>query len=70
MMDAAGWFSIWDVAVLPEWQAHQIGSTMVKEALEIIHETSPGATVFLFTTKHGFYERLGFSKESVSLRRS
>jgi GNAT superfamily N-acetyltransferase len=69
MWDAAGWFSIWDVAVMPEWQAQRIGSTMMKEALELIREVSPGAIVHLFTFKHGFYERLGFNLETASLRR-
>jgi ribosomal protein S18 acetylase RimI-like enzyme len=68
MFDAPGWFSIWDVAVLPDWQARKIGSTMMKEALEMIREVSPGAKVHLFTFKHGFYERLGFTKETVSMR--
>ena len=67
--DAPGWFSIWDVAVVPDWQARRIGSTMMREALEMIREASPGAIVHLFTYKHGFYERLGFTKETVSLRR-
>jgi ribosomal protein S18 acetylase RimI-like enzyme len=69
MHDAQGWFSIWDVAVLPEWQARRIGSALMREALAMIREESPGAIVFLFTYKHGFYERLGFGKESVSLIR-
>lgn len=69
MWDAPGWFSIWDVAVLPEWQANRIGSTMMKEAIEMIREASPGAIVHLFTFKHAFYERLGFSLEPASLRR-
>ena len=69
MWDAPGWFSIWDVAVVPDWQALRIGSTMMKEALEMIREASPGAIVHLFTFKHGFYERLGFTKETVSMRR-
>jgi uncharacterized glyoxalase superfamily protein PhnB/GNAT superfamily N-acetyltransferase len=69
MWDAPGWYSIWDVAVLPDWQARRIGSTMMKEALEMIREASPGAIVHLFTFKHGFYERLGFSEATVSLRR-
>jgi ribosomal protein S18 acetylase RimI-like enzyme len=69
MWDAPGWFSIWDVAVVPDWQAHRIGSTMVKEALGMIREVSPGAAVHLFTFKHGFYERLGFRKETVSMCR-
>ena len=69
MCDAPGWFSIWDVAVVPEWQAQRIGSTMMKEALEMIREASPGAIVHLFTYKHGFYERLGFTKETACIRR-
>lgn len=66
--DAPGWFSIWDVAVLPEWQARRIGSELMKEALALVQETCPVAIVFLFTTKHGFYERLGFSKGTISMR--
>jgi len=68
MRDAPGWYSIWDVAVLPEWQARRIGSTMMKEALEMIREDSPGARVYLFTFKHGFYERLGFTEKGVTFR--
>lgn len=68
MWDAPAWFSIWDVAVIPEWQAQRIGSTMMKEALAMIAEASPGAMVHLFTFKHGFYERLGFNLQSASLR--
>lgn len=69
MWDAPGWFSIWDVAVVPEWQANRIGSKMMTEALNIIREASPGANVHLFTYKHGFYERLGFKVDTVSIRR-
>ncbi len=69
MQDAPGWFSIWDVAVVPDWQAHRIGSKLMEEALAMIREASPGAIVYLFTFKHGFYERVGFAKETVSLRR-
>ena len=69
MYDAPGWFSIGDVAVLPEWQGRRIGSAMMDTALEIVREESPGAFVYLFTFKHGFYERLGFGKESVQMRR-
>jgi uncharacterized circularly permuted ATP-grasp superfamily protein len=36
---------------------------------EAIQEASPGANVFLFTYKHEFYERFGFAKETVSMRR-
>ena len=69
MWDAPGWFSIWDVAVLPDWQARRIGSHMMKEALALVQEVFPGAIVYLFTYKHAFYERLGFTKESVSVLR-
>lgn len=69
MQDAPGWFSIWDVAVVPDWQARRIGSAMMKEALDMVHEASPGANVYLFTVKHGFYERLGFTEQAVSLRK-
>lgn len=69
MHDAPGWFSIWDVAVVPEWQAHRIGSTMMQEAVDMIRAASPGANIFLFTYQQGFYERLGFGTETVSMRR-
>ncbi len=69
MCDAPGWYSMWDVAVVPEWQAHRIGSEMIKAAVELIREASPSAIIHLFTYKHGFYERLGFTKESVSVLR-
>lgn len=69
MYDAPGWFSIWDVAVLPAWQGKRIGQNMMKEALAMIHEESPGSFVFLFTFKHGFYEKIGFDIDSVSMRK-
>lgn len=69
MHDAPGWFSIWDVAVLPQWQGRRIGTRMMEEALSMIREFSAGAIVHLFTYRHGFYERLGFGKESVSMLR-
>jgi ribosomal protein S18 acetylase RimI-like enzyme len=68
MHDAPGWFSIWDVAVDPSWQAKRIGSKMMEEAVDLIREACPGAIVFLFTFKHGFYERLGFKLEGASMR--
>lgn len=67
--DAPGWFSIWDVAVDPDWQGRRIGSRMMEEAMAAVHEDSPGAFVFLFTFKHGFYEKLGFGKETASMRK-
>jgi ribosomal protein S18 acetylase RimI-like enzyme len=67
MRDAPAWFSIWDVAVHPDWQGRRIGTRMMKQALEMIRAASPGANVHLFTFKHAFYERLGFGKQTVSL---
>lgn len=69
MNEAPGWFSLWDVAVLPSWQGRRIGFAMMSAALEMVQEAHPGAIVFLFTYKHGFYERLGFAKDLVSMRR-
>lgn len=69
MWDARDWFSIWDVAVHPDWQAKRIGFAMMKEAIELIRAASPRAIIHLFTFKHGFYERLGFSLESASMLR-
>ncbi|MBS1713090.1 MAG: GNAT family N-acetyltransferase [Armatimonadetes bacterium] len=69
MQDALGWFSVWDVGVLPRWQGHRIGSKMMQEALDLIHESSPGANVFLFTYQNGFYEKLGFSRETSHMKR-
>jgi len=69
MQDAEGWFSIWDVAVLPDWQAQRIGSTMMREAIEMIRQAKPHAIIYLFTFKHAFYQRLGFGLESASFLR-
>ena len=68
MFDAPGWFSVWDVAVLPDWQGRRIGSLMMEEALEAVRQESPGAFVYLFTFKGAFYERLGFDKKSLHIR--
>ena len=67
--DADEWFSIWHLAVTPEWQGQRIGSKMMEEAVELIREACPHAIIYLFTFKHGFYERLGFKLETVSMRR-
>lgn len=67
--EARGWYSIWDVAVVPELQGRGIGRRMVDEALEMIREASPGAWVYLFTYKPKFYEKLGFGQETVTMRK-
>jgi len=70
MWDAPGWYSIWDVAVAPEWQGRRIGQRLMEEALDCVKEASPGAHVYLFTHKPGFYEKLGFGRERVSMRKA
>lgn len=67
--DAPAWFSAWDVGVHPDWKGRQIGTKLMEEAAAMVREASTGAYLFLFTFKHGFYERLGFNKETVSMRR-
>ena len=62
-----GWVSIWDVAIVPNWQGRDIGSEIMKRALAMIREASPGAAVFLFTSKLGFYEHLGLREEKVTM---
>jgi len=69
MWDSLGWFSIWDVAVLPEWQGQRIGTAMIEAALDLVREESPGAFVYLFTFKPEFYERIGFTTETLHMRR-
>jgi ribosomal protein S18 acetylase RimI-like enzyme len=67
--DAPAWFSIWDVAVMPDWQGQGIGLRMMNEALAMIREASPGAWVYLFTYHQAFYEKSGFGKETVTMRK-
>lgn len=70
MWDAPGWYSVWDVAVKPEWQGRKIGQRIMEAAVRLVSEASPGAWVYLFTYRHGFYERVGFGKQTVSMRRA
>lgn len=64
-----GWYSIWDVAVSKELQGQGIGRRLVEEAVSMIREDSPGAWVYLFTYKPKFYEKIGFGRETVTMRR-
>jgi hypothetical protein len=41
----------------------------MKEVLALIHAASPGANVHLFTIKHDFDVRIGFSTGSVRMWR-
>lgn len=69
MYDAPGWFSVWDVGVRPQWQGQRIGSVMMEKAVDLVRSESPRARVYLFTFKGRFYERLGFEKQSLHVRR-
>ena len=69
MLDSLGWYSIWDVAVLPEYQSQKIGSALIEAAVTKLRATSPGAIVFLFTMKPEFYAKLGFRQDGCSMLR-
>jgi len=69
MWDSCDWYSIWDVAVLPEWQGQRIGTKMMQEAMEVVRAASPQANIHLFTYQYPFYEKLGFHVERACLRR-
>ncbi len=65
--DAAIYWYINDVWVLPEYQGKGIGSNMVKRLIQYVKEASvPGTSVSLCLMsakdKEGFYEKLGFFK--------
>jgi GNAT superfamily N-acetyltransferase/uncharacterized glyoxalase superfamily protein PhnB len=67
MLDSLGWYSIWDVAVLPEYQSQKIGSAMIEAAVKRLRDVSPGAFVYLFTMKPEFYAKLGFRQDGCSI---
>ena len=63
--DAAIYFYINDVWVLPEYQGKGIGKELVKRLIQHVKETGiPGTSVSLCLMcakdKEGFYEKLGF----------
>lgn len=63
--DAAMYWYINDVWVLPEYQGKGIGSNMVQRIIQYVKEASlPGTSVSLCLMcakdKEGFYEKLGF----------
>lgn len=65
--DAAIYWYINDVWVLPEYQGKGIGSSMVKRIIQYVKDASlPGTSVSLCLMcakdKEGFYEKLGFFK--------
>jgi catechol 2,3-dioxygenase-like lactoylglutathione lyase family enzyme len=70
MRDAQRWFSIWDVAVHPDYQCQRIGTTLMQRITARLRQVAPkGSIVHLFTFQQSFYARLGFNKESCSLLR-
>jgi GNAT superfamily N-acetyltransferase len=65
--DAAIYWCIVDVWVLPEYQGKGIGSNIVKALIQYVNENSfSGSSVSLFLMsakdKEGFYDRLGFKR--------
>ena len=59
--DAAIFYYIQDVMVLPAYQNQRIGSALMEKLLEWIRaNAAKGSMVQLFTGKPGFYERYGF----------
>ena len=61
MWDAPGWFSVWDVEVVEHLRGRHIGFGTMETLLNALRAESPGAFVHLFTFKHGFYDKLGFT---------
>jgi len=64
--DAAIFWLITDVWVLPEYQGKGVGRTLVEKILQYIKENGPKGyhAVYLMCAKdkEGFYEKLGFMK--------
>ncbi len=65
--DAYAWYSIWDVAVHPDYQSKRIGTAMLESLLARLREVAPkGSAVHLFTFSHSFYARLGFVTDTCT----
>jgi catechol 2,3-dioxygenase-like lactoylglutathione lyase family enzyme len=63
--DAARFFYLQDVAVIPEFQNQRIGSAMMELVMAWLKSAAPkGSWIGLFTAKPGFYERYGFKSGS------
>lgn len=65
--DAPGWLSVWDVQVKEDWQGRHIGSRLMEDLLDQLRPNHTGAFVFLFTFRHGFYAKLGFGAQGVTM---
>ena len=63
-------YMLWDVVVRPSHQGQKIGRTMVERVLDELRARGapPAAFVGLFTSRPGFYERIGF-KTDVGMHR-
>jgi GNAT superfamily N-acetyltransferase len=67
MLDEPGWLSVWNVEVVERLRGRRIGTQMMQFLINHLRESHPGAFVYLFTMKQGFYERLGFSASRCEL---
>lgn len=58
-------YMLWDVVVRPSHQGQKIGAAMIEAALAELRRIGARDSAFigLFTSKPGFYERLGFRKD-------
>ncbi len=67
MEDAYAWYSIWDVAVRPDYQSQRIGTALLESLIARLREVAPqGSNVHLFTYSHAFYARLGFVTDTCT----
>lgn len=56
-----------DISLLPEYQGHGIGSTLIRTVQAEAQRTGRAVTLFAHPRRagSGFYQRLGFAKKSV-----
>lgn len=69
--DGAQYFYLMDVAVLPEYQGGGVGTSLMNEIVDYLHEHAPEKVlVTLFTGGHrvSFYERFGFISPDNGLK--
>jgi GNAT superfamily N-acetyltransferase len=67
MEDAYAWYSIWDVAVRPDYQSQRIGTSLIESLLSMLRDVAPkGSHVHLFTYSHSFYARMGFATDTCT----
>ena len=63
--DGVMYFYVQDVIVLPEFQQHGIGSVIMDNIMQYIHENAVNNSVVALMSavgKEGFYEKYGFIK--------